>query len=478
MDLNYIKELIEQDFENEYVELKVNWFNKEELGEYICAISNSAAEHNVDFGYFIWGVDDKTHKLVGTNFNPDMEVVNEPLKHYLARNLCPSIAFKFYTEFLEGKRIVVLEIPAAKRIVTEFKKERFIRIGSSKELLRKYPEREADLWIILRNGIPSIINTASPRQDLSFSTLLTYYIAKGLPLNPNSFKDNLHLFIPFTTKYNLLAFLLSDNNDVTCRVSIFSGKRKSDNQYSLNDFGKKCLLITIDQILNYLDSFNTVILDETNRIVERKEIPLFDSKCLREAILNAFIHNDWVDLNAPMISIFSDRIEILSYGSLPSKQTIAGFFAGKSKPRSQELAEVFLQLRISERSGRGVTKVVDAYGKGVFQIEEDFIKVTIPFSSERYFGSSIIGQKDEQKDEQKYLTKSEQIKNTIISEIRHNPNITTNHLMKMLSLGKTSIQNYLRELTKQGLIEHVGSKRGGYWKAIECKGDGKNEKNN
>ena len=158
MDLNYIKELIEQDFENEYVELKVNWFNKEELGEYICAISNSAAEHNVDFGYFIWGVDDKTHKLVGTNFNPDMEVVNEPLKHYLARNLCPSIAFKFYTEFLEGKRIVVLEIPAAKRIVTEFKKERFIRIGSSKELLRKYPEREADLWIILRNGIPSIIN--------------------------------------------------------------------------------------------------------------------------------------------------------------------------------------------------------------------------------------------------------------------------------------------------------------------------------
>ena len=114
----------------------------------------------------------------------------------------------------------------------------------------------------------------------------------------------------------------------------------------------------------------------------------------------------------------------------------------------------------------------------MFQIEEDFIKVTIPFSSERYFGSSIIGQKDEQKDEQKYLTKSEQIKNTIISKIRHNPNITTNHLMKMLSLGKTSIQNYLRELTKQGLIEHVGSKRGGYWKAIECKGDGKNEKNN
>ncbi len=60
--------------------------------------------------------------------------------------------------------------------------------------------------------------------------------------------------------------------------------------------------------------------------------------------MDAFTHNDWVDLNAPMISVFEDRIEILSYGGLPAKQTITGFFAGKSKPRCIELAEIFLQL--------------------------------------------------------------------------------------------------------------------------------------
>ncbi len=112
-------------------------------------------------------------------------------------------------------------------------------------------------------------------------------------------------------RYNELAFILSNENDITCRVSIFSGKRKSDKQYALNDFGKKCILISIDQIVNYIESFNITKLDETNRILERNDIHLFDSDCLREALLNAFIHNDWTDLNSPMILFL--KIELKYY---------------------------------------------------------------------------------------------------------------------------------------------------------------------
>ena len=50
--------------------------------------------------------------------------------------------------------------------------------------------------------------------------------------------------------------------------------------------------------------------------MERKEIPLFNQDAFREAIVNAVVHNKWVDGNAPMISVFSDRIEILSRGTL------------------------------------------------------------------------------------------------------------------------------------------------------------------
>ena len=462
MDLEYLKEIISNKQECEWIEYKENWFDKDELGAYISAMSNSAAEHGEDFAYFVWGIKDGTREIVGTTFNYDIDIQHEPLKHYLARQLNPSINFVFEEFMLNNKKVVCLSIPAAKRIITEFNKNRYIRIGSSKELLRKFPEREIDLAVILKNGMPTIINTESRIQKLAFSELKAYYLAKGVFVNPNSFEDNLSLFVPGTKKYNQLAYILSDNNDITFRVSIFSGKRKSDNQYSLNDFGRKTILLTIDQIIYFLESFNITKVDETNRVVERKDIQLFDSNCLREAILNAFIHNDWVDLNAPMISVFTDRIEILSYGSLPSKQTTSGFFAGKSKPRCTELAEIFLQLKISERSGRGVTKIVDTYGEKVFDIEDDFIKVTIPFAYERDFGDS----KNEQQTEQKKRAKPSQVQEMIILEMQKNPKITTEQLMIATNLKKTSVQNYIKTLSSNGIIRRVGSKKGGFWEVL------------
>ncbi len=466
MEKEYLLELIKNN-ECEWIEYKENWFDKEELGCYISAMSNSAAEIGEDFAYFIWGVNDKTHEIVGTTFCYDVDIKNEPLKHYLARRLNPSISFIFETFYIDNKKVVCLTIPAAKRIMTEFDKIRYIRIGSSKEQLRKYPEREIDLAVILKKGYPTIINTVSSNQNLSFSQLKSYYIAKGAYININSFEENLGLFVPSSRKYNQLAYILSDENNITCRISVFSGKRKSDNQYSLDDFGRKCILLSIDQILYFLDSINITRMDESNRIIERKDIPLFDSKSLREAVLNAFIHNDWGDLNAPMISVFSDRIEVLSYGSLPNKQTRTGFFAGKSKPRCNELAEIFLQLRISERSGRGVTRIVDNYGEESIEITDAYIKVTIPFAYERYFGSTLTEQKSEQKSEQKNMSRTEEVKSIIVTEMRHNPSVTTLQLMALTNLKKTSIQNYIKELTMDGVIERCGSKKGGYWKVIK-----------
>ena len=434
------------------------------MGQYISAMSNAAAYRGEESAYFIWGIKDGSKEIVGTDFQYDVDVKNEPLKHYLARLLSPSIPFKFEAFDIDGKRVVCLSIPAAKRIMTEFNRERFIRIGSSKELLRKYPEVEIDLAVILKNGLPTIVNTPSRNQSLSFAQLKSYYVAKDASINQKSFEENLGLFVPGTKKYNEMAFILSDENDITCRVSVFSGKRKSDSQYSLDDFGKKCILITVDQILSHLESLNLTRLDESGRVVERKEIPLFDSNCLREALLNAFIHNDWVDLNAPMISVFEDRIEILSYGGLPAKQTITGFFAGKSKPRCIELAEIFLQLRISERSGRGVNRIYDRYGESAFQINDDFIKITIPFAFERTFGSLVSGQKSGQESEQKKMSKTERAKDLIIREMKNSPSITTFELTHILNLSKTSVQKCIKELSDEKAIERVGSKKGGHWK--------------
>ena len=126
-------------------------------------------------------------------------------------------------------------------------------------------------------------------------------------------------------KYNLLAKLLSDNSHMPIRVAIFSGKTKADNMYSVREFGNQCLLYSLDEVLRYGDVLNIIQADETDRVVERKEVPLFENDAFREAVINAFVYNLWVSGNEPMLTVFSDRIEILSRGTLALGQTMEVF---------------------------------------------------------------------------------------------------------------------------------------------------------
>ena len=195
------------------------------------------------------------------------------------------------------------------------------------------------------------------------------------------------------------------------------------------------------------------------RVIEQNEIPLFDNKAFREAVINAVLHNKWVEGNEPMISVFSDRIEILSRGTLAPAQTMEGFFLGESIPVNEKLSEIFLQLHISEKSGRGVPKITEMYGKDAFSFRENSIVVTIPF--ERI---NKVGNKVGKKVGDKKPLNSRRQKN--ISEMRDNPNITTAELHNILGVSETAVEKNISFLRDNGYIERVGSKKAGYWKVL------------
>lgn len=111
-----------------------------------------------------------------------------------------------------------------------------------------------------------------------------------------------------------------------------------------------------------------------------------------------------------MISVFSDWIEMLSRGTLAPAQTMEGFFLGESIPVNEKLSEIFLQLHISEKYGRGVPKITEMYGKGAFSFRENSIVVTIPFERINKVGNKKPLNSRRQK---------------LIAEMRDNPNITT-----------------------------------------------------
>ena len=454
-----VLDLCAYDDEQEWFEFKENWFQPEALGEYVSALSNAAAFHYKEYAFFVWGVNNETHEILGTTFNQYRDYNEEPYQNYLARNLSPSINFSFEEEMIDGKRIVVLVIPAAEEIPTAFRDKRFIRIGSSKVNLKDYPKREIQLFKILSGRVETIETIAAKYQDLSFSKLFGYYGSKGIVLNEKTFEKNLGLRNK-EGDYNLLAQLLSDNSHFPLRVSIFDGETKGATLFSVREFGNNCLLYSLDEVLRYGDVLNLIQADERDRVVERKEVPLFDNKAFREAIINAILHNKWTEGNEPMISVFSDRIEILSRGTLAPAQTMEGFYLGESIPVNEKLSEIFLQLHISEKSGRGVPKIIETYGKEAFTFRENSIVVTIPFERISKVGNKV-GNKVENK------AKLNARRQRIITEIRDNPNITTDELQKILGISNTAVEKNINFLKENGYIDRIGAKKNGYWKILD-----------
>jgi predicted HTH transcriptional regulator len=354
----------------------------------------------------------------------------------------------------------LLIIPAAVKVPTSFDKVRYGRIGSSKIKLEKYPEREAILWNVLFNGYPTMINTESPIQDLTFNQLKNYYLSKNMLFNDSNFINNMHLKTS-NGKFNMLACFLADNGEIPVRVSIFSGVTKADRLFSVKEFGNQSLVSVIDRIIDYSDSINMTKSIEHFDKGYREDVPLFNQECFNEALKNAFIHNNWLRRVSPMVTFYNDRVEIISFSKLAPRQTIEGFYKGNSIPVNEDLSSIFLATHLSERTGKGMPLLVSTYGKNIFELSDESIKVTIPYNWQHKFEELVDNQVDKLVDK---LSKTEKI---VFDAIKDNPHLSQPELAIRCNVGKTTIQNVIIKLKKLNLIERVGSNKTGYWKIKE-----------
>ena len=148
-DLNVLlNELLLLPSETEHVEFKHNAIKNEELGEYISALSNAAAYIGKPFAYIVWGIEDKTHTIIGTDFKPFVHKhKQQELQSWLLQKLEPRIEFCFYElKAHNNLSVVLLEISAASYMPVRFDNQAYIRIGSYKKPLGKFPAKERALW--------------------------------------------------------------------------------------------------------------------------------------------------------------------------------------------------------------------------------------------------------------------------------------------------------------------------------------------
>ena len=113
-DIDLINDLRQLSAETTWVEFKKDNIDPESIGKRCSALSNAARIEGKENAYMLWGIEDGTHDVKGTQFNPDQHKAGgQEFQLWLAQRLQPSIAFSFRAvEHPEG-RVVILEIPAA-----------------------------------------------------------------------------------------------------------------------------------------------------------------------------------------------------------------------------------------------------------------------------------------------------------------------------------------------------------------------------
>ena len=118
-----LEELTARDIETQWIEFKLRAgsITNEQIGEYISAMSNGATISNQAFGYLVWGINDTTHEVKGTNFCFTIaKQGNQDLELWMRNLLHPKITFEIFEFDYHGNNVVMLRIPSAKGEPTKF----------------------------------------------------------------------------------------------------------------------------------------------------------------------------------------------------------------------------------------------------------------------------------------------------------------------------------------------------------------------
>jgi len=243
----------------------------------------------------------------------------------------------------------------------------------------------------------------------------------------------------------------------------FAGINKASISHR-SDYGEQSLLLGYQKMKDRLIAENICKTDTTVR--PRIDEYLYDIDCANEALVNIFVHNDWI-ITEPQVSFYSDRIVFTSHGGIPHGMTEEEFYSGVSRPRNVVLMRVFLNLGIVEHTGHGIPMIVEKYGREAFDIHQNYIDVTLPFNQAVLASVPQIGTDDGTDD--KGIRLNEDLSDTekkLILELIKNPKYTYNQLASEIRISRRTVSRTVASLVEKNYIERVGNHKSGFWKII------------
>jgi len=401
-----------------------------------------------DGGLVYIGID-KLGNRVGIG---NCDEVQLKIKDRLKNNIVPS-CMGLFDIVLEDKNIIKIIIASGSERPYYVKKYGmsprgcFMRLGSASEPMSISMIEE----LFSKRTRNSLGKIKSHRQDLTFEQLKIYYEAKGLKLN-EQFASNLELLTE-DGQYNYVAYLMADSNGTSMKVAKYDGLDKV-HLIENNEYGYCSLIKSTKSVLDKLELENRTAALITSK--ERIEQRLWNPIALREAVINAIVHNDYTHELTPVFEIYDDRLEITSAGGLSVIKNREHFFQGYSNPVNRQIMRIYKDLEMVEHLGSGMNRILTYYKKDNFILQDIFLRVVF-FSNRDKINEPLSKPLNE--------PLSEPLKRLLLI-VKENPYSTKEQLVDKLNLSRATITRYIKQLKDKNFLERVGSDKSGYWEVL------------
>ncbi len=378
------------------VEFKSNLERSDEIGQYISALANAAVLEGHDRAWVVWGIEDGTHAVKGTTFDPfGRKEGNQALVMWLQQMTMPRADFTFHAVDHPQGKVVMLEIHPARSAPIAFQNIRYIRIDSHKTRLSDHPDKEARLWAMLGQKddwsgelVPgATLDDLDPDAVAAARRRFTEYLLKSEP--DASRHDQIRAEaeawdvptllnkarITKQGKITRSALLLLGRDEAAHFLSPVDAKiswilRDSGNRMESSQHFGIPLLLSTDKV--YARIRNVVIEHMPDGTLFPTAMPRYDAWVMREALHNCIAHQDYRLGGKVNVVEHPDRLVFSNLGQFipPSVEWMLEHQSPPEHYRNQWLIDGMIRLRMIDQVGSGIRRMFETQRERFFPLPD------------------------------------------------------------------------------------------------------------
>lgn len=379
------------------VEFKSNWDCPRDIGEYICALGNTARLDNKDRAWMLWGVENGTHRITGTAFDPFSAKGegNQSLIMWLMQKISPKPDFQFHRlEHPQGP-VIMLEIHSPRIAPWAFQGERFIRIDSHKTKLAGNLAMEARLWAAFESPedwskqiVPGATLDDLDPDAVSFSLQrFLDHLLKG-----ESDPDRQEKIRAEAREWDVVTLLnkarLTIQGQITRSALLLLGRDESAHFLSPADIKISWILRDDQDRMISSQHFGMPLLLATEALFRRVRnipieympdgnlfpvpIPQYDAWVIREALHNCIAHQDYRRGGKINVVEYPDKLIFSNLGSF-IPQSVEWMLENQSPPehyRNQWLIDGMIRMRMIDQAGSGIRRMYETQRERYFPLPD------------------------------------------------------------------------------------------------------------